>query len=102
MGLPLHANGMLPATHIRIVLKEIVTEELYLEGHSSDVVHRALILAEGLWGASTLDEAIIGACEVLPRAAFLRLLAFCNSEYPLLYQTLRNLIPDAVFHAKSI
>ena len=77
-----------PVQHLLIFAREILTDQLAYEGHSSQVIQQTDALAVGLWKGSTADVLLGEIREVLPDKEYQRILVFCCSNYPILYSSL--------------
>ena len=88
------ACALTPSGHLLARVREILTEQLYLEGVSAEAVCSADSLAVQFWSGTTVDILLEELQDILPQAAFHEVLAFCRREYPLLYQTLPRRITD--------
>ena len=77
-----------PVQHLLIFTRELISEQLAYEGHSSLVIQQSDVLAAGLWTGSTADILLEEVREVLPNREYKRNLAFCSNNYPLLYSSL--------------
>ena len=92
------ADELTPIVHLRIRARELLTEQLSIEGVSEAPRADADELARQLCSGGTNDVVMSSIQEILPAAAFKELLAFCQREYPLsftmLYQRGKILYPD--------
>ena len=82
------ASSLLPITHLRIKARELLVDQLALEGVSEQGRADADELARQMWSGDTADIVMERIMDVLPTAEYKALLAFCNDKYPLLYSTL--------------
>ena len=82
------ADKLSSVLHLQIRAREILTEQLALEGVSSRAIADADALATHLCSGNTADVVMSSIQKVLPADSFRELLAFCNREYPILYSTL--------------
>ena len=79
---------LLPIVHLQVRARELLVDQLAFEGVSEQGRADADALAKQLWSFGTADTIMESIREILPAAEYKSLLAFCHSQYPILYSTL--------------